>query len=724
LSLPEYPSLPVEPRIVALHGRATSFVLEVTADGALLWRHWGARVDADGLHPVADGIAGATFAPDVAVPWAVVPTGGLGWFGAAGLVCHRDGQDGVLDLRVAELVERGGGVAVTLRDAVTRVAVDVDIALDSKSDCAAFSCSVINDGDAPLSLDWLASAMLPLPTASRHLLSFIGRYDSEFVGTVEPMPQHGWVREQRQGLTGHGGPPGLFVLGEGAGWHAGEVHAVQLAWSGNHRLAVEPDGDGGWVVAAGATLAPAEVVLAPGERHSAPQLLATCSTEGRNGAIGNFHAAIRARMDWPGGAMRPRPVQYNSWEGCYFDHDARRMMALVDRAAGLGIERFVLDDGWFAGRHHDRAGLGDWIADAGKYPDGLGPLAAHVVGLGMEFGLWIEPEMVNPDSDLYRAHPDWVLSAPGQRRPTARNQLVLDMGRAEVRDYLFDCIDALLSAMPIAYLKWDHNRALAPAVGGDGRSSGWRQVQGTYALIDRIRAAHPSVEIESCAAGGGRIDAGIAQRTHRFWASDTIDAVSRVAIQRGFLHFMPPELMGAHVGASPAHATGRSQSMDFRAAVALAGHFGVELDPGALGDADGAALAGWIARYKDLRDRMHGGRVRMGEGADGLVWQAHGDAGQWLVFVTRRDPPRFRSTPPLRLPLPEEWSVMDCELLHTTRGGRALSWPRQVRAMHHGPQRIDSGWVRAHGLPLPPMQAESVAIYSLTAIQRRIRRPR
>ncbi len=707
--------MPVEPRIIALHGRATSIILEVTADGALLWRHWGARVEADGLHPMADAIAGATFAPDIPVPLAVVPTGGLGWFGAAGLVCHRDGRDSVLDLRVVQIAERAGSLSVALRDAVMRVAVDVDIALDPESDCATFGCQVGNEGNAPLTLDWLASAILPVPPTARDLLSFTGRHDGEFVETIEPMPQHGWVREQRQGLTGHGGPPGLFVLGEGAGWHAGEVHAVQLAWSGNHRLALEPDGDGGWVLAAGGAFASGEIVLAPGEVHYAPNLLATYSPDGRNGAIANFHAEVRARSEWPGQRMRPRPVQYNSWEGCYFDHDAPRMMALADRAAALGIERFVLDDGWFAGRHHDRAGLGDWTADAGKYPDGLGPLAAHVTALGMEFGLWVEPEMVNPDSDLYRAHPDWVLSAAGQARPTARNQLVLDLGRDDVSNHLFGCIDALLSAMPIAYLKWDHNRALAPAIGSDGRASGWRQVEGLYALIDRITAAHPSVEIESCAAGGGRIDAGIAQRTHRFWASDNIDAVSRVAIQRGFLHFMPPELMGAHVGASPAHATGRSQSMDFRAAVALPGHFGVELDPGALGDADSAALAGWIARYKDLRDRLHGGRVWMGEGADGLVWQAHGDAGQWLVFVTRRDPPRYRSTPPLRLPLPVEWGAMDCELLHATRGGRALTWPRQVQAMRGAPQRIDAGRVRAYGLPLPPMQAECVAIYALTA---------
>ncbi len=705
----------VEPQIIALHGGATSIVLEVTADGALLWRHWGARVDADGLHPIADIIAGATFAPDGAVPLAVVPTGGLGWFGAAGLVCHRDGRDSVLALRLCSITEGCGFIALALFDATLRISVDLEIFLDPSSECATISCFVSNEGDVPLTVDWLASAMLPLPPASRRLLSFTGRHDREFVETREPMPQHGWVREQRQGLTGHGGPPGLFVLGEDAGWHAGDVHAVQLAWSGNHRLALEPDGDGGWVLAAGATLAPGEVVLAPGERHAAPQLLATYSPDGRNGAIANFHAAIRARMTWPGAAMRPRPVQFNSWEGCYFDHDAPRMLALADRAAALGIERFVLDDGWFRGRNDDRAGLGDWTADAGKYPGGLAPLAHHVVALGMEFGLWVEPEMVNPDSDLYRAHPDWVLQAAGQAQPTARHQLVLDMSRADVCDYLFGCIDSLLSAMPVTYLKWDHNRALAPAAGSDGRASGHRQIMGTYALIDRIRAAYPDVEIESCAAGGGRIDAGMAQRSHRFWASDNIDAVSRVAIQRGFLQFMPPELMGAHVGASPAHATGRSQSMEFRSAVALPGHFGVELDPASLNEADTEKLREWISRYKLWRHRLHDGRVWLGEGEDGLVWQAHGNTRHWLVFVTRRDPPRYGRTAPLRLPMIGQSGAVDVQLLHVTRGGRGLRWPELARTMHRGPECMAASWIVAHGLPLPPLPGESMAIFAIEA---------
>lgn len=393
------------------------------------------------------------------------------------------------------------------------------------------------------------------------------------------------------------------------------------------------------------------------------------------------------------------------------------MMALADRAAALGIERFVVDDGWFPARHDDRAGLGDWQVDRAKFPAGLGPLADHVTTLGMEFGLWVEPEMVNPDSDLCRAHPDWPLMLAGRPMITARHQLVLDLGRAEVRDYLFGAIDALLEGLPIRYLKWDHNRDLATAGGAMGRAAYRDQVLGTYALIDRLRSAHPAVEIEACAGGGGRIDAGIATRTHRFWTSDNLDAVSRSDIQRGFLLFMPPERMGAHVGASPAHATGRSQSMGFRCAVALAGHFGVELDPATLGEADHAILAAWIARYKALRDRLHGGAVWLGEGADGLVWQAHGAPSAMILSVTRRAPARARRPQPIRLPMLAGGGPVGVRLITIGDDGHRLPAAAPLfDRMTAAPERFDGDWLAEIGLPMPAMKAESVALFAIDAL--------
>jgi alpha-galactosidase len=290
------------------------------------------------------------------------------------------------------------------------------------------------------------------------------------------------------------------------------------------------------------------------------------------------------------------------------------------------------------------------------------------------------------------------------------------MGRAEVRDHLFAAIDALLRTLPIAYLKWDHNRELAPAGDAQGRAGYRAQVQGSYALMDRLIAAHPGLEIESCAGGGGRIDAGVAQRAHRFWTSDNIDAALRVGMQRGFLHFMPPETMGAHVGASPVHATGRRQDMAFRAAVALPGHFGVELDPAAMAADDAEVLRTAIARYKQWRDTLHAGRTWLGEGADGLTWQAQGDvAGDLLLMLTRVAPSQLRRPPTITLPMLADAGPLRLRLLTlaTTPGHPAPDAPL-FAAMRDEGVVFDGSWLARTGLPTPAMKAESVALFHIT----------
>jgi alpha-galactosidase len=517
-------------------------------------------------------------------------------------------------------------------------------------------------------------------------------------------------------LSGHGGPPALLALAATADWHSGEVWALQLAWSGDHSLRVEPDREGGWYLTAGAGLNPGEIVLAPGEAFEAPGLFACFSTAGRNGVVAGFHERIRARVTWPGGARRPRPVHFNSWESVYFAHDEARMIQLARAAAELGVERFVVDDGWFAGRDGDDAGLGDWVPDPQRYPRGLGPLAREVTNLGMEFGLWIEPEMVNVNSDLYRAHPEWVLgSVLARPLPMARHQLVLDMARADVRDHLFAAITALLSELPVAYLKWDHNRALAPAVRADGAAGTYAHIRGVWELWDRVRAAFPDVEIEACAAGGGRIDAGFAARAHRFWASDNIDALSRVEIQRGFLQFMPPEMMGAHVGATPAHATGRPQAMDFSAMIALPGHFGIECDPGKLSDLERQRLRSWIAIYKSLRERFHHGRCWLGETPGGLVWQAHGSPQDLLLLVTRTAPAVHGREAPLRLPMLPSRGAVRAQLLEAAGLPRAHQ-PANLEILRGEGVIMPAGWIASHGLPLPHLGGMGAALFRLKSI--------
>jgi alpha-galactosidase len=684
-----------------LHSEEASLVLECRADGPPLWRHLGAWAEPGALAPLASGRTAASFSLDGDVPLSTVPPAGLGWFGPADVGVRRDGALLVPVFAGAELKSTSDSIEIALSDRLNGLVLRQRIRL-AAGGAFRFDCSLTNRGKEPVTLDWLASALLPLPASAAQLVSWRGRHNAELVECAEAMPQQAWVREGRRGIPGHGGPAGVVVLDHGATDHHGLVHSLQLAWSGDSRIAIERDDEGCWLLSAGAVPAPGEVILVPGQTWQAPEAILAISTQGRNGAMAQQHAAVRSRLQWPDGAMRPRPVHANSWEACYFDHDEERIAALAQACADVGIERFVLDDGWFRGRNDDSAGLGDWTADPVKYPHGLKPLAERIVAMGMEFGLWVEPEMINPDSDLYCAHPDWALHVPGRDQPTARNQLVLDLRKADVRDYLFGALDALLRDLPISYLKWDHNRDLAPAGGS-------AQVLGAYDLFARLRAAHPAVEIESCSGGGGRSDAGIAAYTHRFWASDNLDAVSRTSIQRGFLNFLPPEVMGSHIGASPAHATGRSQSLPFRAAVAMPGHFGIELDPRRLDDASRAELADWIAFHKQWRGLLHEGRIWLGEGTDGLVWQAQGRSDEFLLFAIRTTPALDRRPQPLKLPFLAGADSCTFELLRVASGSQQLAIP--LPELWLSSATYTGSWLAHAGLPMPPLGAETAAIF-------------
>ena len=701
-----------------LHGEAFSVVLEADGPGAPLWRYFGPRLPDAALPGV--GLRQTrpipSFSLDEDIPLSVFPLFGLGGFGAPALLAHRGGRDFAHGFTSCETtwVEAGRRLFISLEDEVAGLAVEVELGVVGAGAALEMRTSLINRGAAPLDVSWLAAAVLPLPASAERVRSYSGRHNREFAPFEDRLSPASWVRENRRGLTSHDSFPGAVVACEGATAQAGVVYSAQLAWSGNHVQRIDRLEDGRRCWQMGEWLAPGEVLLAPGERMTSPDVLAVCSSGGFDGAAQAMHAAIRERMTWPDGAMAPRPVHLNTWEAVYFDHSLEDLKTLAGLAAEAGVERFVLDDGWFHRRHDDRAGLGDWTPDRDKYPDGLGPLAQHVVGLGMAFGLWVEPEMINPDSDLYRAHPDWCLHLEGRARPTARNQLVLDLARDEAVDHLFARIGALLDVLPISYLKWDHNRDLAPA-GHEGRSAYRRQIEGAWRLMDRLRAKWPHVEIEACAGGGGRIDAGIIRRTHRFWTSDCIDAVSRMEIQHGFLQFMPPEIMGAHIGASPSHSTERSQALDFRAAVALPGHLGLEFDLRTMSAAEREELAAWIALYKRLRDRLHTGRVWRGAAGDGVVWQAHGGEDALILFAYRLAPPVDKYAPRLRLPMLQGAGPMRVRrIAQPASHRRPRSSAPAFAAMAQEGVVMDGAWLALDGLPLPEMATEACDIFELT----------
>lgn len=719
-----HPPLPDSPaEFLSLHGRHVSLILELHADEAPLWRYWGPRLpeQASPGWPLRQTRPLPSFNLDFDQPLTLVPTFGMGWFGQSALLAHRDGRDFAQAITrcVTEWLIPARAVKLHLYDDVAQLRLSVSLELDPASDVLLMSTELSNLGSSTLQVQWLAAGTLPLPETAQTVRSYAGQHNHEFLLQTDTLSRSSWCRESRRGRTSHDCFPGAVVTTAGTTEHQGLAFGAHLAWSGNHQQRIDWLHDGKYQWQLGEWLAPGEGLLAAGQSLQSPQLIATLSSKGLNGVAANFHAELRARLPWQGGSMRPRPVHLNTWEGFYFDHQLDQLIELADQAAAVGIERYVLDDGWFNGRHHDRAALGDWWPDAGKYPDGLAPLAQHVTGLGMEFGLWFEPEMVNPDSELNRQHPDWALQLDGRPVLTARNQLVLDISRPEVSDYLFERMHTLLSELPISYIKWDHNRDLCSAGGRDGQPAYRAQVHAVYALMARLRAAHPALEIESCSGGGGRIDFGVLRHSHRVWTSDCIDAMSRVPIQRGFLQFFPPEIMGSHIGTAPAHSTGRSQAMAFRGAVALPGHLGIEFDLRLLDAEQRTQLQGWIALYKEWRHLLHGGPVWQGEAGDGVVWQLHGsaDGDDFLLLCYRCQPSANRYMRPAKLPMLDAASRYQLALVTPEALPEAAlyqgSAPYFEALRQPGQVTLDGAWLAQEGMPLPRAMAETAFIVHL-----------
>ena len=566
------------------------------------------------------------------------PAAGEGFQGTPGIVL----ADGALvRFELAAVREDAGGQVFVLED--LQAGVRLTQTWRAFEGSFLIKTRLDNIGVRTIGVARLAVVCLPLPAWAAQRLTFSGRWAGEFSQRALPIPDGSHEVASRGGRPGFENAAFLVLGGEGLSDFGGDALALHLAWSGNSFSLVERLGFGEGQIQIGERLEAGELSLAPGEGYDAPAAALVATGAGRNGLRQAFHR-LAASVGAP--LSGPRRVHFNSWEAVYFDFDIERLKTLAMEAAALGAERFVLDDGWFANRFSDRSGLGDWIPDLERFPDGLSPLIAHVESLGMDFGLWVEPEMTNPDSVLYRTHPDWVLAPPNGTAPTQRGQLVLDLSRQEVVEHLFDVLDQLLRDNKIAYLKWDHNRDLFPC------SSPRRQTLGFLHLLDRLRAAHPNVEIESCASGGGRVDFGLMQRCARFWASDNTDAVERLAIQSSASLFLPLNRLGSHVGASPNPITGRKVSMAFRARIAMFAHMGIEADPGLLGATEKEILASHIALYKAHRTLIHGGRFLSSKGDDPGVtlWQCTAwDGAESLVLAARRDQAKALVSPPLRL---------------------------------------------------------------------------
>ena len=570
--------------------------------------HWGAAlpVDAD-----LAAIALATEAPipqgglDVAELVSWLPEPGRGFTDLPGFELRRGEHRVTTTLTLQEAASissaTGPGWHFECADEAAGIAIGLSLTLDTASGVCSAGCTLTNTGRDALAVQAMATVCLPLPEAAHERYTIGGTWSAEFRALREPIGSATWQQEARTGRASHHAFPGITLLERGTNATQGQAWSAQIAWSGNHRITLQRLRLGGGQWQLGELLLPGEVVLQPGAQHMAPAVHLLYSRQGLRALSTAWHRFVRQWVLPPQPAERTRRVQFNTWEATYFDHDPDRLLQLATAAARLGVERFVLDDGWFGGRRHDKAGLGDWWPAPELYPQGLAPLAAHCATLGMEFGLWLEPEGVNADSELFRAHPDWVLQVRGRDQPLGRHQYVLDLGRAEVREHLFAQLSSVLRSAPIHFVKWDMNRDFTHAAGVSGRMGVREHVRGLYTLLARLRAEFPQLEIETCASGGARADLGILAHARRVWVSDCNDPVERQAMQAAFLHFLPPEIMGSHVGPERSHTTGRSADIAFRTLTALFGHFGIEADVTTLPAHDAHHVQQALVAYKAAR---------------------------------------------------------------------------------------------------------------------------
>ena len=622
-----------------LRAAGVSVLLDARGTAVPAIVHWGRD-----LGPLSDDEAAAL--ADASVPAvppsaldrplrvSLTPGRGDGWTGRPAVVTHRPGS--ALDLR---LVATGrDDLVFTAVDAAAGVVVVTEVELTEQG-ILRMRHTVRNEGPDDLSVD-AAHVVVPVPDRAREVLDFSGLWSRERRPQRHQPPHGVWSRESRHGRPGH---DSAFLLAAGVpgfDFRHGEVWAAHVAWSGDSTVWLERSSLGPSVLGGGELLSPGEVLLAPGDSYAGPWVVLVWSGDGLDGLSDRLHPWVRSWSTIRG----PRPLVLNTWEAVYFDHSLAGLEPLVDAASRVGVERFVLDDGWFRGRTDDRRALGDWFVDEEKWPGGLQPLIDAVAAGGMEFGLWVEPEMVNPDSDLARDHPGWVLG--GAQAPTWRHQQVLDLAQPAAWAYVFERLDALLTEYPIAYLKWDHNRDLLGPFAH-------RQTRALYRLLEAVRAAHPDVEIESCASGGARVDLGILPLVDRVWTSDTNDPLERQAIQRWTGLLIPPEYLGSHLGASRAHTTGRTAALPFRLITALFGSAGIEWDLTEANSDELDEIARWTALYRSERGLLHGGAVVRGDVTD-PAWLTHGvvapDGSRALFAVVALGSAQTALPPALRLP--------------------------------------------------------------------------
>jgi alpha-galactosidase len=695
-------------QVFRLDGGDSTYAFGINERGELQTIYWGGRVGAHDRIPQAHSFpewasfdSSYTATPQEFAGW------GAGLFTEPALkVSFADGNRDLVLHFVRATPNGSQAVEVLLKDISREIYVTLRYSIDEESGIVARSASIENRESQPVVIEQAAAAQWTLPPA-RYTLSYLtGRWAGEWTLNQELIQGGARVIESRRGTTGHQANPWFAIsLNRDqdnarpamADEEHGEVWFGALAWSGSWRITVERDQLDAVRVTGGFNPFDFGYKLKSGQHLETPVFYGGYSGHGLGGASRLLHHFEVEKILPHAPDPKPRPVIYNSWEATEFAVDEVSQMALAEKAASIGVDRFVMDDGWFGQRKNDHAGLGDWYVNPEKFPNGLKPLIDKVRSLNMDFGLWVEPEMVNPDSDLYRKHPEWVLNFPGRPRSESRNQLVLNLARADVREYVEGFLDKLLTENDIAFLKWDYNR--------NWSEPGWDQVpvdqqrgvyvefiRNLYSILAELRKKHPKVEIESCSGGGGRVDLGILRYTDEVWPSDNTDPFDRLSMQEGFSYAYTPQIMMAWVTDSPHELNMRSTPLIYSMLSAMQGSLGIGANLNHWTVEDFATAKRLIAAYHSAqRTIVRGDLHRLISPRNGSEMSAtetvSSDKNQAVIFAFTHSTQEGRGFPLLQL------RGLDKDADYK------LSWI-EGKAQPGTPESASGAWWMHHGLQL------------------------
>ena len=686
-------------KLWVLDTNQSTYVFGVNERNQLQHAYWGKRLwrDAD-LAPVHSASEWASFDGSASTTPGEYAGWGSNMYTEPGLkVTLADGNRDLV-LRYVSHETQGSVLKVVTKDIEYDLVVSLYYRVYPGAGIIEKHAVIENKTPQPITLESAQAGTWYMPPGDGYRLSYLnGRWAGETQLVQEDIHPGVKVLESRRGTTSHQTNPWFAIdAPEGDGSRADQDHGRvwfgALGWSGSWRFTIEQTPHQQVRVTGGYNTFDFAYPLNPGEQLETPPFYGGFSDHGFGDASRTLHRFAREFI-LPGSlSAKPRPVLYNSWEATEFNVDEPGQKALAEKAAKIGVERFVMDDGWFGARNTDHAGLGDWYINPKKFPNGLQPLIQYVNGLGMDFGIWVEPEMVNPDSDLYRKHPDWAMNFPRRPRTEARNQLVLNMARDDVKEYTFGWLDKLVSENNIAFLKWDMNRNFSepgwPEAGPANEKKVWvKYTSNVYEIIDRLRARHPKLEIESCSGGGGRVDLGIMKRVDEVWTSDNTEAYDRLRIQEGFSYAYPTQTMMAWVTDVPNY-NGRITPLQYRFLVALMGSLGIGNNLNKWTNADFTLAAQMIAYYKTIRATVQQGRLyrlfspRVGElTANQYVSD---DGKQSVLFAFLRSQQYGRPAPTIRLRGLDEHGVYRVKALDSSKLAEALETASGAYLQSHG----------------------------------------